>query len=113
MLPLKELTHPTAGPLNLVTHLPDTTRQPDLGPKSYIAYGRWADLPKCELCNGPGWSHCLQRIESRSRKPYRLALPCSSSLSAHGLGTCCALTHHGHGTLHSARCHCVEQDGGA
>ena len=43
MLPLKELTHPTAAPLNLVTHLPDTTRQPDLGPKSYIAYGRHAD----------------------------------------------------------------------
>ncbi len=42
MLPLKELTHPTAAPLNLVTYLPDTTRQPDLGPKSYIAYGRHA-----------------------------------------------------------------------
>ena len=41
MLPLKELSHPTAAPLNLVTHLPDTTRQPDLGPKSYIAYGRY------------------------------------------------------------------------
>ena len=40
MLPLKELTHPLAAPLNLATHLPDTTRQPDLGPKSYIAYGR-------------------------------------------------------------------------
>lgn len=41
MLPLKELTHPAAGPLNMAVHLPDSTRLPDLGPKSYIAYGRY------------------------------------------------------------------------
>lgn len=40
MLPLKELTHPAEGPLNMAVHLPDSTRLPDLGPKSYIAYGR-------------------------------------------------------------------------
>ena len=40
MLPLKEVTHPAAGPLNLAVHLPDSTLRPDLGPKSYIAYGR-------------------------------------------------------------------------
>ena len=39
--------HPTAGPLNLANHLPWYTKLPDLGPKGYIAYGRWAGL---------GWS---------------------------------------------------------
>lgn len=39
-LPLIEMTHPTAGPLNLAASLPANTLRPDLGPKSYIAYGR-------------------------------------------------------------------------
>lgn len=42
MLPLREYTHPTAGPLNLAASLPPTAIKPDLGPKSYIAYGRCA-----------------------------------------------------------------------
>lgn len=33
--------HPTHGCLNLATHLPWYTRLPDLGPKGYIAFGRW------------------------------------------------------------------------
>jgi lysine-specific demethylase 3 len=41
MLPLKEYTH-QAGPLNLAAALPRTAIKPDLGPKSYIAYGRCA-----------------------------------------------------------------------
>ena len=41
MLPLKEYTHPTAGPLNLASKVPDAvTYKPDMGPKCYIAYGR-------------------------------------------------------------------------
>lgn len=41
MVPLKEYTH-QAGPLNLAGALPPSAIKPDLGPKSYIAYGRCA-----------------------------------------------------------------------
>lgn len=41
MLPLKEYTHPTSGPLNLACKVPEeVTYKPDLGPKCYIGYGR-------------------------------------------------------------------------
>lgn len=38
-VPLPELTHPD-GWLNLAAKLPNNGVKPDLGPKSYIAYGR-------------------------------------------------------------------------
>ncbi|XP_062027619.1 uncharacterized protein LOC133743641 isoform X1 [Rosa rugosa] len=38
-LPLKEYTHPNKGTLNLATYLPPTSVKPDMGPKTYIAYG--------------------------------------------------------------------------
>ena len=38
-LPFREYTHPRIGPLNLAVKLPVDTIKPDLGPKSYIAYG--------------------------------------------------------------------------
>jgi lysine-specific demethylase 3 len=38
-LPFKEYTHPQNGPLNLVVKLPKKSLKPDLGPKTYIAYG--------------------------------------------------------------------------
>ncbi|XP_059445951.1 lysine-specific demethylase JMJ25-like isoform X2 [Corylus avellana] len=38
-LPFKEYTHPQKGPLNLVVKLPEKSLKPDLGPKTYIAYG--------------------------------------------------------------------------
>ena len=43
-LPFKEYTNPLAGILNLATKLPKGTIKPDLGPKSYIAYGLREEL---------------------------------------------------------------------
>lgn len=41
MLPMPEYSHPK-GPLNLVSYLRDNSVKPDLGPKSYVAFGRCA-----------------------------------------------------------------------
>ncbi|KAK7305597.1 hypothetical protein VNO77_43503 [Canavalia gladiata] len=38
-LPYKEYTHPRSGFLNMATKLPEESLKPDLGPKTYIAYG--------------------------------------------------------------------------
>ncbi|KAL6970129.1 hypothetical protein U1Q18_029834 [Sarracenia purpurea var. burkii] len=38
-LPFKEYTNPRNGFLNLAVKLPENTLKPDLGPKTYIAYG--------------------------------------------------------------------------
>ncbi|CAN8319526.1 unnamed protein product, partial [Cochlearia groenlandica] len=38
-LPLKKYTHPCKGPLNLVVKLPKDCLKPDMGPKTYVAYG--------------------------------------------------------------------------
>ncbi|BDA51374.1 probable lysine-specific demethylase 3A at C-terminar half [Coccomyxa sp. Obi] len=39
MLPMPEYSHPK-GPLNLLSYLKDNSVKPDLGPKSYVAFGR-------------------------------------------------------------------------
>ncbi|KAJ4850827.1 hypothetical protein Tsubulata_047184 [Turnera subulata] len=43
-LPFKEYTHPKTGPLNLAVRLPEGSLKPDLGPKTYIAYGFPSEL---------------------------------------------------------------------
>ncbi|XP_021735438.1 lysine-specific demethylase JMJ25-like isoform X1 [Chenopodium quinoa] len=43
-LPFKEYTHPRKGVLNLATKLPRGTLMPDMGPKTYIAYGLHEEL---------------------------------------------------------------------
>ncbi|KAL2622811.1 hypothetical protein R1flu_003016 [Riccia fluitans] len=43
-LPFEDYCHPTKGYLNLATKLPSNTVKPDLGPKTYIAYGSRTEL---------------------------------------------------------------------
>ncbi|XP_071706627.1 lysine-specific demethylase JMJ29-like [Rutidosis leptorrhynchoides] len=43
-LPFKEYTHPSDGYLNLATKLPEKCCKPDVGPKTYIAYGVTQEL---------------------------------------------------------------------
>ncbi|XP_066320924.1 lysine-specific demethylase JMJ26-like isoform X3 [Miscanthus floridulus] len=38
-LPFRDYTDPKCGPLNLAVKLPEGVNKPDLGPKTYIAYG--------------------------------------------------------------------------
>ncbi|KAI3790729.1 hypothetical protein L2E82_03988 [Cichorium intybus] len=43
-LPFKEYTHPRDGYLNLAVKLPEKSLKPDMGPKTYIAYGVHQEL---------------------------------------------------------------------
>ncbi|XP_057765013.1 LOW QUALITY PROTEIN: lysine-specific demethylase JMJ26-like [Salvia miltiorrhiza] len=43
-LPFQEYTDPTAGVLNLAAKLPASVLKPDMGPKTYIAYGTVEEL---------------------------------------------------------------------
>lgn len=45
-LPYHEYTHPKHGVLNLASKLPDYVMKPDLGPKTYIAYGMKEELAR-------------------------------------------------------------------
>lgn len=43
-LPFHEYTDPRSGFLNIAVKLPENVLKPDMGPKTYIAYGHFAEL---------------------------------------------------------------------
>jgi hypothetical protein len=44
MLPLPFYTHPKEAPLNLASAMPAWSNPTDLGPKTYVAFGRVGDV---------------------------------------------------------------------
>ena len=79
MLPWPDYTHPL-GPLNLASHLqPAFDNPPDLGPKSYVAYGR--------CCSGV--THC--RISGHAVEIF-CPTPGQCCMVSSTAGLCDALT---------------------
>ena len=74
MLPLPEYCHPE-GPLNLAGYLEDNDVKPDLGPKSYVAFGRCVPVRCC--VPGVGGSGLL-RPGLRACSSARELLSCCS-----------------------------------
>ncbi|XP_019427149.1 PREDICTED: lysine-specific demethylase JMJ25-like isoform X1 [Lupinus angustifolius] len=86
MLPFSDYTHPKSGITNLATNLPAVLK-PDLGPKTYIAYGSLEELGRgdsvtklhCDISDAvnilthtaevktPPWQH---RIKKKLQKKY-------------------------------------------
>ena len=93
MLPWPEYTHPQ-GPLNLASHLQkDFDNPPDLGPKSYVAYGRHAppthplalsrntsEGARCCLASQMGGVRCCE-MRGNALMPLRLALLSASHVN--------------------------------
>jgi len=70
-LPLPEYTR-RDGRLNLVSRLPDFLVKPDLGPKMYIAYGRWSDGCWRNLCQSRLCFIAVQVFLLIRQKKYRI-----------------------------------------
>ncbi|KAL6970132.1 hypothetical protein U1Q18_029837 [Sarracenia purpurea var. burkii] len=77
-LPFKEYTNPRAGFLNLAVTLPEETLRPDLGPKTYIAYGIGQELGRGDSvtklhCDISDAVNILTHTKELTNKPQQLS----------------------------------------
>ncbi|CAI0451972.1 unnamed protein product [Linum tenue] len=77
-LPIKEYTHLADGPLNLAAKLPKNSLKPDMGPKTYIAYGFPQELGRGDSvtklhCNMSDAVNILAHTEETAYKSFKLA----------------------------------------
>ncbi|KAI3468942.1 hypothetical protein Pfo_025605 [Paulownia fortunei] len=77
-LPFKEYTHPRSGYLNLAVKLPEKSLKPDMGPKTYIAYGFNEELGRGDSvtklhCDMSDAVNVLTHVQAVSVSPDKLA----------------------------------------
>ncbi|KAL6912366.1 hypothetical protein ACP4OV_001171 [Aristida adscensionis] len=78
-LPFPEYTDPRYGPLNLAVNLPVGVSKPDLGPKTYIAYGFHKDLGRGDSvtklhCDMSDAVNILTHTAEGTCQPYQVPL---------------------------------------